>query len=95
MLPDDDGNLWLSSNTGLSKFDPRSVTDAGDTLAEGTFTNYDVDDGLQSNEFMDRRHSFTPAPKALMVPSSRSFCSAGSAPVRTSSRRSSMRSPWV
>ena len=41
VLPDEDGNLWLSSNRGLSMLDPRS----------GTATNYDVDDGLQSNEF--------------------------------------------
>ncbi|WP_400073748.1 two-component regulator propeller domain-containing protein [Zobellia russellii] len=38
---DDDGNLWISTNNGISKFDP---------LTE-TFKNYDVEDGLQSNEF--------------------------------------------
>jgi len=41
ILPDDHGNLWLSTNKGLSKFHP----------ASGTFRNYDVSDGLQSNEF--------------------------------------------
>lgn len=41
ILPDDEGNLWLSTNKGLSCFDPRSET----------FLNYDVNDGLQSNEF--------------------------------------------
>jgi len=39
--PDDHGNLWLSTNLGLSQFDPASLT----------FINYDVDDGLQANEF--------------------------------------------
>ncbi len=41
ILEDDNGNLWLSTNGGLSKFNP--------TL--GTFRNYDLYDGLQSNEF--------------------------------------------
>lgn len=41
ILEDDSGNLWLSTNYGLSKFNP---------LTE-TFRNYDVEDGLQSNEF--------------------------------------------
>jgi ligand-binding sensor domain-containing protein/signal transduction histidine kinase len=41
ILEDSRGNLWLSTNQGLSKFDPRRET----------FTNYDVGDGLQSNEF--------------------------------------------
>jgi len=41
ILEDDHGNLWLSTNRGLSKFDPQTET----------FKNYDVKDGLQSNEF--------------------------------------------
>ena len=41
ILEDDNGNLWLSNNPGLSKFNP---------LTE-KFRNYDVEDGLQSNEF--------------------------------------------
>ncbi len=41
ILEDADGDLWLSTNRGLSKFDPEAET----------FKNYDVDDGLQSNEF--------------------------------------------
>jgi diguanylate cyclase (GGDEF)-like protein len=41
ILPDGDGHLWLSTNNGLSRFDPRS----------DKFKNYDVSDGLQSNEF--------------------------------------------
>lgn len=41
ILEDNSGNLWLSTYNGLSKFDP----------GEETFKNYDVRDGLQSNEF--------------------------------------------
>jgi serine phosphatase RsbU (regulator of sigma subunit) len=41
MLEDDQGMLWVSTTKGLSRFDP--VT--------GSFRNFDVHDGLQSNEF--------------------------------------------
>jgi serine phosphatase RsbU (regulator of sigma subunit)/ligand-binding sensor domain-containing protein len=41
ILGDAAGNLWLSTNNGLSKFNPKTKN----------FRNYDVDDGLQSNEF--------------------------------------------
>jgi ligand-binding sensor domain-containing protein len=41
ILEDSKGNLWLSTNKGLSKFNPEA----------STFENYDVSDGLQSNEF--------------------------------------------
>lgn len=41
ILGDDKGNLWLSTNNGLSKFDP----------VEETFRNYNENDGLQSNQF--------------------------------------------
>ncbi len=41
VLPDDKGNLWLSTNKGLSQFNPST----------GLFKNYNVKDGLQSNEF--------------------------------------------
>jgi ligand-binding sensor domain-containing protein/signal transduction histidine kinase len=36
-----DGQLWLSTNKGLTRFDPVS----------GAFKNFDVKDGAQSNEF--------------------------------------------
>ncbi len=38
---DKQGNIWMSTNNGLSKFNPKSKT----------FRNYDVIEGLQSNEF--------------------------------------------
>jgi two-component system sensor histidine kinase ChiS len=38
---DDAGDLWLSTNRGLSRFTPSA----------GTFRNYDAGDGLQSSEF--------------------------------------------
>ncbi|MFK7948806.1 MAG: ATP-binding protein [Saprospiraceae bacterium] len=41
ILADDDGNLWLSTNGGLSKFNP----------TEKTFRNFVQSDGLQDNEF--------------------------------------------
>lgn len=41
ILNDDDGNLWMSTNKGLSCFNPQKQT----------FRNFDYKDGLQSNEF--------------------------------------------
>ncbi len=41
ILPDGHGCLWLSTNRGLSRFDPQTKS----------FRNFDVQDGLQSNEF--------------------------------------------
>ncbi len=41
ILSDDRGHLWLSTNNGLSRFDPQSET----------FKNFDTAHGLQSNEF--------------------------------------------
>lgn len=41
ILEDEEGRLWLSTNRGLSRFDP----------ATGIFENFDQSDGLQSNEF--------------------------------------------
>jgi diguanylate cyclase (GGDEF)-like protein len=39
--PDASGNLWLSTNNGLSRFDPRTKV----------FKNYNASHGLQGNEF--------------------------------------------
>lgn len=41
ILEDDAGNLWMSTNKGISRFNP--VTNK--------FTNYDQENGLQGNEF--------------------------------------------
>jgi hypothetical protein len=41
ILLDDAGSLWLSTNYGLSQYDP----------VQETFHNFTVSDGLQSNEF--------------------------------------------
>ncbi|ARV16509.1 hybrid sensor histidine kinase/response regulator transcription factor [Polaribacter sp. SA4-12] len=43
ILEDDKNNLWLSTNKGLSKFNP----------VNKTVKNFDVNDGLQSNEFQE------------------------------------------
>lgn len=40
-LPDENGNLWISTNNGITKFNPNTFQ----------FRNYSVDDGLQSEEF--------------------------------------------
>jgi len=41
ILEDDAGDLWISTNSGLCRYNP----------ASGIFRNYTVEDGLQSNEF--------------------------------------------
>ncbi len=41
ILEDEQGHLWLSTDNGLSQFDPQT----------NTFVNYDVSDGLPSNSF--------------------------------------------
>ncbi|WNJ16997.1 two-component regulator propeller domain-containing protein [Pontibacter sp. G13] len=40
---DDEGNLWISTNHGISRFDPHAET----------FQNFDHKDGLQGNEFQE------------------------------------------
>ncbi|SDX29249.1 Signal transduction histidine kinase [Lutibacter oricola] len=46
ILEDNDGNLWLSTNKGLSKFNPNTEV----------FKNYDTNDGLQNDEFGELAH---------------------------------------
>ena len=41
ILPDDESNLWMSTNKGLSSYN----------LKKSSFRNFDYKDGLQSNEF--------------------------------------------
>lgn len=41
LLSDEDNNIWISTNKGLSKFDVKNKS----------FNNYTTNDGLQSNEF--------------------------------------------
>jgi signal transduction histidine kinase len=41
ILEDDQGYLWMSTNFGISRFNPET----------NTFRNFNADDGLQSNEF--------------------------------------------
>ncbi|KAB2880762.1 GHKL domain-containing protein [bacterium] len=44
ILEDAEGNLWLSTNRGLSRFNPKKT-------GHDAFRNYDTQDGLPSNEF--------------------------------------------
>lgn len=41
LLPDQQGNFWLGSSSGLAKFNPKN----------NRFTRFDVNDGLQGNSF--------------------------------------------
>lgn len=41
ILADNQGHLWLSTDKGISRFNPQ----------DGSFKNYDVSDGLQGDEF--------------------------------------------
>lgn len=41
ILPDQEGFFWLSTNNGLSRFNPET----------GVFVNFQVEDGLQANDF--------------------------------------------
>lgn len=41
ILEDDNGNLWISSNKGLTRFNPKTMN----------ILNYDISDGLQDYEF--------------------------------------------
>ena len=44
LVPDGQGHFWMSSNHGLTRFDPH----------DGSLTNFTALDGLQSNEFNGR-----------------------------------------
>jgi ligand-binding sensor domain-containing protein len=55
ILPGDDGNLWLSTNKGLCAFNPQTKV----------VRNFDVDDGLQSNEF--NRYAYCKTSDGLLV----------------------------
>jgi len=46
LLADEGGDLWISTNRGLARFDRE----------QELFTNYYVEDGLQSNEFNSRAY---------------------------------------
>ncbi len=43
ILEDDQGHLWMATNKGLSRFN----------IGNQTFKNFDVNDGLQDNEFQE------------------------------------------
>jgi ligand-binding sensor domain-containing protein len=45
-LSDGKGNLWISTNKGISKF----------SIKTESFTNYDSKDGLQGSEFNSRAY---------------------------------------
>ena len=55
ILPDEKGNLWLSTNKGLSQFN----------TATKRVRNFDVSDGLQSNEF--NRYAYCKTEEGLLV----------------------------
>ncbi len=55
ILPDYEGNLWLSTNKGLSVFNINSKR----------FRNFDVSDGLQSNEF--NRYAYLRTSEGIMI----------------------------
>jgi signal transduction histidine kinase/streptogramin lyase len=47
ILEDSSGHLWMSTNFGISRFDPETKT----------FQNFDAGDGIQSNEFNSGAYS--------------------------------------
>jgi serine phosphatase RsbU (regulator of sigma subunit)/ligand-binding sensor domain-containing protein len=54
IIEDTSGCLWLSTNNGISKFNPEDETEVG----YSTFINYNVQDGLQYNQY-NFRSSFS------------------------------------
>ncbi|SEI56826.1 Two component regulator propeller [Dyadobacter sp. SG02] len=55
IMQDKTGNLWMSTNSGLSSYNARS----------NQFRNYTFEDGLQSNEF--NRYCFAQSPSGAML----------------------------
>jgi len=51
VLGDEQGNIWMSSNRGITKYDP----------VKNVFTNFDMDDGLQSREFNGQAEFYSSA----------------------------------
>ncbi len=51
LVEDPDGNIWLSTNKGISRFHPDSLLNSNDPAQNGIFHNYDKEDGLQDDEF--------------------------------------------
>jgi len=60
ILADDEGRLWMSTNRGIARFDPRQGAQAG----TGSVRNYDASDGLQSNEF--NRYAYCKQPDGTL-----------------------------
>jgi PAS domain S-box-containing protein len=54
ILEDKKGNLWLSSDKGLTRFVPERKSPGNTFTGKGSFKNYNFRDGLQSNEFNGR-----------------------------------------
>ena len=50
MIEDANGNIWVSTNNGISKFDPDDESKNGYL----TFINYNIQDGLQYNQYFPR-----------------------------------------
>lgn len=55
-LEDENGNLWISTNNGLSKY-----FRTPDMVENPKFQNYDLNDGLQSNEFSPQSACISPS----------------------------------
>ena len=55
IIPDDDGNLWISTNSGLIKFNPD----------KGSVQTFDESDGLQNKQFND--YAFCKAKDGMLL----------------------------
>jgi ligand-binding sensor domain-containing protein/signal transduction histidine kinase/DNA-binding response OmpR family regulator len=56
---DKQGRIWLSSNKGITVFDPAKIS--SQKLLELSFKNYTVTDGLQSNQFLSNSTDLMPS----------------------------------